>query len=393
MSDQQVQKLRLTVQQPALAKYRVPVFRELASRPEIDLRLIYAERPGIPNVEPAGFKAEFVPMSSRRVLGRTLLWHPPQLDEATRERSDVLSLSWDLHYASLVPALLKARRQGVGTILWGHGVSKNEAGWRARLRQRVGHLADVLLFYTHVAADAYIAAGFDPSRVFVALNTIDQAPIQEARSQWAGRESAIESFRREQQLGSSPVVLFVARLEEPRRVELLLRAQSKLAATVPDLVVAIVGKGPDEPRLRGIAEELGIADRVRFLGAIYDEKLLAPWFAVSSLFCFPSCIGLSILHAMGYGLPVITGDQVELHGPEIVALEDGVNGLFFREGDDEDLTSKLARLLGDPARLARMSSAAHATATQRFSLANMIDGYVAATVKAHELASKRGRSD
>ena len=97
---------------------------------------------------------------------------------------------------------------------------------------------------------------------------------------------------------------------------------------------------------------------------------------VSTAFCYPANIGLSILHGMGYGLPVVTSDKVESQNPEIEALRDGENGFLYRDGDIDDLTAKLEVLLTDSATQNRMSAAAHATATERFSLANMVDGYV-----------------
>ena len=54
--------IRLVVQEPCLAKHRAPVYRELASRPEIELRLVYGELPNLPNVEPEGFPGELTPV-------------------------------------------------------------------------------------------------------------------------------------------------------------------------------------------------------------------------------------------------------------------------------------------------------------------------------------------
>lgn len=388
--DQQPDKpLRLVVQQPSLAKYRVPVFRELASRPGIDLKLIYGQRDGIPNVDADGFDAQFVPMTEKRLLGRTMLWHKPQLEYADRDKADVLSLSWDLHYASLIPALLKARQGGVGTVLWGHGYSKQDAGWRARARSSVAKLADALLFYNHTAAEAYIRNGFDPDRVFVALNAIDQTPIQAARAEWTDQPEKIADFRRQQGLGDAPVLLFVSRLEEANRADMLIEAQARLSEAFPSLVVAIIGKGPDRERLEALAADRGLSDRVRFLGAIYDESISAPWFMVSTAFCYPANIGLSILHGMGYGLPVVTSAKVEAQNPEIEALRDGENGFLYRDGDVDDLASKLKTLLTDRDLQRRLASEAHATATQRFSLGNMVDGYVDAVRFAAKRAANR----
>lgn len=146
---------RVTIVQPSLAKYRVPVYKALAPTPGVDLQVIYAESTGIPNVAPDGFAANFHPLHLARIGPGHMLWHGAQLSHATREHCDVLILSWDVHYASLIPALLRAKANGVTTILWGHGYSKRERPWRAWLRQIPARLADTLLFYSENPARTY----------------------------------------------------------------------------------------------------------------------------------------------------------------------------------------------------------------------------------------------
>jgi glycosyltransferase involved in cell wall biosynthesis len=365
--------IRVAVVQPSLAKYRIPVFRELASRPGIDLTVHYGTTEGIPNVAPEGFRAVEAPI---RAAGGAK-WQQAQVALASRGNCDVLVLGWDLHYASLVPALLRARAQRVGTVLWGHGYSKQEKPARRALREKVGRLADATLFYNRTAAEDAIAAGFARERVFVALNSLDQGPIQAARAAWAGDEAKLDAFRREQGL-AGPVILFVSRLDPANRLDLLLEAARRLQGDSPGLAVVIIGKGENQAVLERQAAELGIAGRVRFLGAIYDEASLAPWFLVADVFCYPANIGLSILHAMGYGLPVITSDRLEAQNPEIEALRNGENGLLYRDGDPAALVEALRRVLSDEPLRRRMSAEALRTATQEFTVRRMVDGFVSA---------------
>ncbi len=371
-------RIRVVVQQPALPKYRVPVFRELASRPGIDLMLYYAALPHIRNLKPEGFAGEHVPMWHRELMGHPIYWHRPQWDHATRQDSDVQILSWDLHYASLVPSLLRAKAHRVGTVLWGHGISKHEARWRAFPRHKVAGLATALLLYNRTVARHYVELGFDPASVFVALDALDQAPIQAARQWWLDRPEELAAFRRQQSLEMGPNIIFVSRLEPDNRLDLLLKAAPALLSRHPGLKIMIVGKGGDENRLRALADALDLVGRVIFAGAIYDEMKLAPWMLSSDVFAYPVNMGLSVLHAFGYGLPVVTSDRLELHGPEIEALRPGVNGLLYRHGDIDALAETLSGLLADEQRRQRMSAEAHRTATQEFSLKNMVDGMEAA---------------
>ena len=167
----------MVVQQPTLAKYRVPVFRELAHRDRIGLKLVYGSRPDLPNVEPDGFAAATAPLHWYRIAGGSLFWHTPQWRYATRRTTDVLLLTWNVRYLSLLPALVRARAHHVPTILWGHGYSKQERAWRAKSRSQVARLATALLFYNRSAADRYGETVGNSPRIFVAPNCLDQQPI------------------------------------------------------------------------------------------------------------------------------------------------------------------------------------------------------------------------
>lgn len=371
--------IRLCVQQPALPKYRVPVFRELARRPDIALQLHYASASDVPSCAADGFNSSVREMRQLRIGGTSLYWHPPQWTCATSRSCDVLILSWDTHYASLVPGLLRARAAGVATILWGHGYSKRESVIRKSWRYAVGRLATAVLVYDHATAARLIAAGWDSSRVYVAQNSLDQEPISNAREHWLSRPDELRLFRDANGLARGPVVLFVSRLCADNQLELLLRAAERLKARHPKLKVVLIGGGEEEARLRNLAQALRLSDCIVFPGPIYDELKLAPWFLSADVFCYPVNMGLSILHAFGYGLPVVTSSLTSRHGPEIAALEPGRNGQVFRHGCESALADALAEIIDDRTLRSRLSEGALATVRDQFSIKAMVDGMEAAT--------------
>jgi len=231
-----------------------------------------------------------------------------------------------------------------------------------------------------------IEEGMDPGRLFVALNSLDQAPIQSAREHWLAKPDELARFQREQRLEGGKVVLFVSRLAAANRTDLLIRAAADLTAKHPDLVVAIVGEGEQKADLQSLAAHLGIEAKVRFPGAIYGEESLAPWFLSASVFCYPSFMGLSVLHAFGYGLPVITSGDMERHGPEARAVADGENGLLVDLARSGSLAEAMDRALTDADLRARLSEGARRTALERYTLSNMVDGMESAIRFAHRRA-------
>lgn len=381
--------IRVRIQQPALPAYRVPVFAELARRPGLSVEVLFPTRAKLPNVQAQGFKATQV--RERRLLRwpREIRWVPAQFMAADPAHADVAVLEYNSGVPSLVPAIRKARRRGVGVVVWGHGYSVRDSGHSRRLRNWIGRQADAVLLYHHQARERMIDDGFDPDRLFVALNALDQAPIQAAREHWLARPDELARFQRQHGLEAGKVVLFVSRLTAANRTDLLLHAAANLIGHHPDLVVAIIGEGDQKPELQSLARRLGIEASVRFPGAIYGEDALAPWFVSASALCYPSFMGLSVLHAFGYGLPVVTSGDMDRHGPEARAVVDGYNGLLVDLGQPASLADALDGLLSDAQLRATLARGAHDTALTQYTLANMVDGYEAAVRFAKNRAKRR----
>lgn len=381
--------IRVCIQQPALPAYRVPVFAELARRPGISVEVIFSDQAKLPNVAAEGFEARQVGERYLLRKPREVRWVSAQYEAGDPKRADVAIFEHNAGVPSLVPAIRRAKRKGVGVVVWGHGYSMRESKWPRKLRNWIAKQADAVLLYNHQARERMIDEGFDPDRVFVALNALDQGPIQAAREKWLANAEGLAAFQREHGLAGKPVVLFVSRLYAGNRMDLLLQAASRLSDTHPDLVVAIVGDGPEREHLRELVQKLGIAERVKMPGAVYGEGQLAPWFLSSRLFCYPNSIGLSVLHAFGYGLPVITNEDMWAHPPEVWALQDGVNGLTVDLGEPGSLAEAIARLVDDPARAREMGEAGRRAVLERYTVANMVDGHEAAIRFAYQKARER----
>lgn len=384
--------IRVSIVQPALPAYRGAVFRELASRDGLLTTLHYAEQPNLANASPEGFDAVPIRQRTVRVGRQSVILVPSLLRLAKPAHSDVLVAPWNTRSVLLGPALSRARKRGVGTVVWGHGFSKRESAKRLAFRDSVATKADAAVFYNNAAAEAfrqrnpdYLARG---GGVFVAINSLDQTEIQRARTDWLGRETELAAFKSKHGLDAGPVAIFVSRLLEENRVEMLLEATEK----IDGLTAVVIGKGPDKARLESIADRLGISRRVRFPGAIYGEDAIAPWYLSSQVFVYPVNIGLSAMHALGYGVPIVTSDNIAGHNPEIEAVEDGVNAILYKDGDVSAMAEAIRALTGNPDKQLTFSEAARRTVTERFNVPKMVDGLEAAIRHAHQAATSRRNS-
>lgn len=148
------------------------------------------------------------------------------------------------------------------------------------------------------------------------------------------------------------ILISIGRLVKRKALGDLISALSK--ANHPRMRLLIIGEGPEEQRLRDLAEALGVSSRTEFLGAIWGERKFQ-YLAASDVFVLPSAhegFGLAFLEAMYCGLPVIassTGGQTDF-------LKDGATGFLVPVGDSDALADRLLRLARDRGLRERMSS-------------------------------------
>ena len=153
-------------------------------------------------------------------------------------------------------------------------------------------------------------------------------------------------------------IVSVARLVEKKGLAHGIRAVATLASSHGGVEYTIVGDGPLGGALRGLARELGLEDRVRFLGWKSPHEV-REILVESDIFLAPSVSGangdeegvpVSAMEAMATGLPVVGTRHSGI--PELVG--DGVSGFLVPEGDADALADRLARLAANPELRGRM---------------------------------------
>jgi len=151
----------------------------------------------------------------------------------------------------------------------------------------------------------------------------------------------------------NPRVLFVGRLDYEKRLDILIRAIHALSQDI-DVHLEIVGNGGERERLEELADKLGIADRVHFLGFVSEEELPRAY-ERATVFAMPSIAELqsiATMEAMASGRPVIAANAMAL--PHLV--HSGDNGYLYEPEDVEELTARLRDVLtADAEELERMS--------------------------------------
>jgi glycosyltransferase involved in cell wall biosynthesis len=347
--------------QPLVPAYRTPFYTALGQTPGLDLS-VWASSASWGSLTSVSGEVEFRRQDAPfRRIG-PIVWQGDSV-RAVGLRPDVAVLNWNPRSLDVHLALRRCRRLGVASVLWGHGFGKIHLNAGARLLRAMLRKADAAVFYGPTAREHYISLGFDPARLFVAPNAIDQRAISEARSRWLSDPAALDAFRDSEGIHDRPLILFISRLEWTKMPEVAVDALAILSRHHPQAVLAMIGSGSSEALLKERIAERRLQDRVVLLGPIYDEDRIAPWALSATCLVHPGGIGLSLFHAFGYRLPVITTNNPVPHGPEVEGLVEGVNGLRFRHGDADDLARQVRRLIEDRPFRERLADGALATIT------------------------------
>ena len=197
--------------------------------------------------------------------------------------------------------------------------------------------------------------GFSQDQVCVIPNGIDLKHFP-FNDELESSESAIK-------LHNLPVIGTYGTLLESKGQRDFLQAISKLKERGIDAEFLIMGHGPDKPKLREIAEELGIAHRLTFSAStIIDSKNISS----IDIFVEPTRqegFGMSVLQAMASGVPVVACGVGGIYS----LIEDGENGILVTSGDTEAMCDAICRLLNDSTLRCKLIRNARTKVEQEFS--------------------------
>lgn len=176
-----------------------------------------------------------------------------------------------------------------------------------------------------------------------------------------------ERAERRAQLGlpdDAFVLMTASRLAAWKRVDRAISAMPQVLRTVPHALLLIAGDGEERERLERQAADLGVAERVRFAGAVPQERVV-DFSQASDLFLAPadlSNVGNPLLEAMTCGMAIVTVDA----GATGELIRDGVTGRLLPSGDPATIAQAAVALASDGETRQRLGAAARACAEREF---------------------------
>lgn len=316
--------------------YRYPIYKEMAE--QLDCDFFFGDR-----IEHAGIKQldsnrlkNFKGYLKTKKLYKGYIWHGGSRPVFSKQYKNYIITGQPnilLYWLLIVYCKLTGRK----IYAWTHGIRREKLRWDLRLRQYLFYKSlDGLFMYNRYMCDSTIEAGIDSKKLHVIYNSLDSHVQDEIYSTLRPSEIYHRHFG-----NTNPVIVFIGRIQRRMRLELIIDAieQLKNQGTVVNAV--FVGPEMEDYDLKPYAAKL--KDQIWFYGPSYGEQQNSELLYNADVCVVPGSIGLTAIHSLSYGTPVITNDNFDMQMPEFEAIQDGITGSFFHENDMESLKAAICR--------------------------------------------------
>jgi glycosyltransferase involved in cell wall biosynthesis len=330
-----------------LQPYRLPVFNELAARPDLDFNVLLlsikeANRQWKVDLEQARFNYKILPSFDLYIRALDYGLH---FNRGVAKALNALKPEVVVGTGYTSPAYLQAqgwaKRNGAGYVLWSGSTEQSSRIGKSILRwskSKFVRRCDACLAYGSAAKRALVNLGANPDRIVQGTNTVDVKRISQA-VEVARSDTGFAEWRNR---FPERTVLFVGQMIPRKGVEELIEAFQ--LANQPNLGLVLVGDGP---KLTDYKERFGEIPNLFWEGYLQSEEL-TPYYAASDVLVMPSAIevwGLVVNEAMAAGLPVVA---TTCSGATEDLIEEGVTGYPYESGDRRRLAELLESVANNP---------------------------------------------
>lgn len=360
--------------QRILPSYRVPIFRYLYN--ELNVLVCHSKAPRFGKIGSNLEKVDYPTMRVSRLyfMKKESAILQNVFKPLLKYRPEVVISPASLMYGTTWLLLFFRPFFKYKLILWGHGIKNTEIetpfrGYRGKVTKWLYNKADAMLLYTEQRKKRLEKLIETP--VFVATNTLDTRRFRVILNdlEKIGRDNV----KQEVGFKSTFNIIFIGRLLPAKRLDLLLESFDLLPDQL-DVTLHIIGEGPEMNLVKKSQQE---TDNIRTYGSIYNDKVTAKLLFSSDVLVVPGNVGLGVIHAFSFGVPLITCKTINgkpTHGPEIEYFKHNKNGLYCEE-NAQSISDTITELLADNEKLKSMKDRALFTAETRANIGGFIEGF------------------
>lgn len=237
--------------------------------------------------------------------------------------------------------ILLARLMGKKTIAWTHGWYGREGAVKSVVKKLFYALHSKLMVYNEYSINLMEQEGIDRNKMVCIANSLDSDKDMEIRRQLGPTDIYSKHFN-----NSDPTIIYCGRLQKIKKLDMLIDALVELKAEGINANIIFVGKDTEQVDVDRYALQRGVSQQIWMYGPCYDDTVLGQLFYDAAICVSPGHVGLTAIHALSFGCPVITHDNFAYQAPEFEAIKPGITGDFFHHNDTHDLVRVLKKWLG-----------------------------------------------
>jgi glycosyltransferase involved in cell wall biosynthesis len=333
------------------AHYRYPVLKELANSKEVDYTFIADtdSEDGIKTID--FYNDKLLSGKFLRVKNsffKKFIWQKGLTKILNDNKYDAVIFLGEDRQLSTWFSLFRLKFSRTKSYLWSHGLYGREEFYRRWMRVFFMNLANGDFVYNNRAKKLLVDAGIAENKLHVIYNSLDFDNIEKVRGEFS--ESKRTQLKKSFELPDAPTIYCISRINKSKKIDMLIEAIHQLKEKNFILNGFIIGDGPEVGNLKKMVEDYDLQGQIIFVGPLYDEKTISEHIMSSDLCVCPGAIGLTAIHSLSYGVPVVSNDNYPSQGPEFEAIEPGVTGDFFEDGNVIDMAEKIQQVLKQSAR-------------------------------------------
>lgn len=314
--------------------YRAEIFKSISEN--FDCDWLFGDSMGdVKKMDYALLQGNVKETHTKRLFGRWY-WQPGVIRKLTKNYTHYILLGETRALSTwlfcILSRLFYPRKK---VYFWSHGWYGKETALEKFIKKILFSLPDGGIFlYGNYARKLMIREGFNPDKLFVIHNSLAYSKQLKIRTALSNTNLYQDHFG-----NNYPNLIFIGRLTKIKCLHLLVEALYVLKQQGYECNLVIVGDGIERETLHNSIEEKGLQNNVWFCGACYDEQENAQLIYNADLCVSPGNVGLTAIHTMMFGCPVITHNNFNYQMPEFEAIQPGNTGNFFEYGNVDSLSN------------------------------------------------------
>ena len=222
--------------------------------------------------------------------------------------------------------------------LWTHGCYGNEGPINFFLKKLLIHTTTRCFIYGNYAKDIFVKSGFDENKFSVIHNSLDYDNQLKLRENTLKDDLYHKHFQNHNQ-----TILFIGRLTTVKKLDMIISALSLLKRKGLSYNLVFVGDGNQRRFLEDFAQKKVVEKETWFYGECYDDNINAKMIYNADVCVSPGNVGLTAMHSLMFGTPVITHNNFAKQMPEFEAIKPGKTGDFFECENVESLANSIQK--------------------------------------------------